>query len=239
MLAPQGAPLPLGSVAFKGIMDSNLSWEQSGVANPTTFSFTAWVKAAVSPTNGAFVKVGLRQVGSTPGNGLGVGFGSTRFDPGYTGQHIVGLAESVAWASSSTNAQTITAWHHYAVVLATNTLSVYQDGSLFWTNTYSNIRSGTPNVVYIGGNRGGNSGGDSNRFLACNMTRCAMWSRALSAAEVAQDYADGKNAPTTTSGLDHYWPMTTADNYLSDEAGAATLTAGAGGVTISQDSPFA
>jgi hypothetical protein len=78
-----------------------------------------------------------------------------------------------------------------------------------------------------------------DRFLACKMVRCAMWSRALSASEVAADYADGNAAPSTTSGLEHFWPMSSADNYLADAVGSATLTAGTGGVTISTDSPFA
>ena len=237
MLAPQGAPL--GSVVFSGQMDSNLVWTDSGTSGPGAFTFSAWVKAAASPTRGAFVKVGNRQVGTTPGAGVGAGFGSTRFDPNYSGSHVVGLAESVAWANSSTDASTIASWHHYAVTLSGYALSVYIDGSLFWTKTFSNVRSMSPFVVYIGGNRGGGSGGDTNRFLACSMTRSAYWSRALSASEVAADCADGNSAPSTTSGLEHYWPMSSATNYLADAVGSATLTAGTGGVTISTDTPFA
>ena len=240
MLAPQGAPL--GSVAFSGNWDSCLTRDGGSDAVPEYLTFSAWVKAASSPTKGAFVKIGRKQTypGGViqNGSGIGVGFGSTRFDPNYTGSNLVALAESIAWKNSSAQSG-IASWHHWAFVLNGLSFSAYKDGVSIFSTSFTNLYHYAPCDISIGGCRGGNANGDSNRFLACNMTRCAMWNRALSASEVAQDYADGKNAPTTTSGLQHFWPMSSADSYLTDAVGSATLTAGVGGVTISTDTPFA
>lgn len=232
MLAPQGAPL--GSVAFSGAQQSNLYHKFTG-NQPTIYTWSGWVKTDESPTHGCFVKVGRIQETGLKGGGFAFGFGSTRFEPSYTGSNIVVLAESVAWNNGG-SISNLTSWNHYAVVVNGSSFTVYKNGQSFYSGSKSPL-IGSPHGIYMGGYTGTTQ--IVQRFLACKMTRCSMWSRVLSASEVAQDYADGKNAPTTTSGLQHFWPMSSADNYLSDEAGSATLTAGAGGVTISTDTPFA
>jgi hypothetical protein len=226
--------LPLGSVAFSGSQWSNLYHEFSGT-QPSAYTWSGWVKTDATPTHGCFVKVGKIQETYTQGSGFAFGFGSTRFDPSYSGTNIVVIAESVAWKNGSAISD-LTSWNHYAAVVNGNSFTVYKNGQSFYSASQS-PRNDSPHGVYMGGYSGTTQ--TVERFLACRMTRCAMWSRALSASEIAADYADGKNAPTTTSGLEHFWPMSSADNYLADAVGSATLTAGTGGVTISTDSPFA
>ena len=226
-------PNPLGSVAFSGAQNSNLYKLFSG-NQPSTYTWSGWVKTDESPTHGCFVKVGKIQETNTQGGGFAFGFGSTRFEPSYTGSNIVVLAESVAWKNGG-SISNLTSWNHYAVVVSGSSFTVFKNGQSFYSASQS-PRTESPHGVYMGGYTGTTQ--IVERFLACKMTRCAMWSRTLSASEVAQDYADGKNAPTTTSGLAHYWPMSSAANYLTDAVGSATLTAGVGGVTISADSPF-
>lgn len=232
MLAPQGAPL--GSVAFTGAQWSNLYHDFTG-SPPSTYTWSGWVKTDDTPTHGCFVKVGRVQNGSLLGSGFAFGFGSTRFEPSYSGTNVVVLAESVAWKNGG-SISNLTSWNHYAVVVNGSSFTVYKNGQSFYSSSAS-PRNESQHCIYMGGYSGTTS--VVERFLACKMTRCAMWGRALSASEVAQDYADGKNAPTTTSGLQHFWPMSSADNYLADTVGSASLTAGVGGVTISTDTPFA
>ena len=220
MLAPQEAPL--GSVAFSGDWDSCLTHSGGTDTVPTAFTFSAWVKTASAPTHGAYIKIGRKQTYPSGviqnGSGVGVGFGSSRFDPTYTGSNLVALAESIAWKNSSAQSG-IGAWHHWTFTVDNLSFAAYKDGASIYSTTFTNLYRYAPCDISIGGCRGGNASGDSNRFLACNMTRSAFWNRALSASEVAQDYADGKNAPTTTSGLEHFWPMSSADNYLADAVG--------------------
>ena len=229
MLAPQGAPL--GSVAFSGASGSNLFYQNA--SQPTVYTMSCWAKSASSSTHGCYVKVGVKdgEYGSdVRGSGVGFGVGGSSF--GNDGSNMIVLREGVAYEVSGA-IPGASSWHHYAVSVNGRSVYAYIDGALVKSSS-NTVYTFATCYTYFGGYASG-----SNRWWAGEMTRCAMWNRVLSASEIATDYADGKNAPTTTNGLDHFWPMSSADNYLADAVGSATLTAGTGGVTISTDTPFA
>lgn len=225
----------LGSVAFTRGGGLSTPLYAAGVLSsiPSAWTISLWAKAASTPEYGAFFKLGNQ----SPGSGAGLGFGSSTFESGNAGTNLVAIRERYAWSSFGTVAP-INSWHHYVLSVNGRTLAAYKDGSLVSSNTNTLFTDGVCDIS-IGNGHAMSPLSNEKRSFAGNITRLVLWDRSLSASEVAQDYADGKNAPTTTSGLQHYWPMSNAKNYLKDEVGAATLTAGSGGVTISTDTPFA
>ena len=227
-----GGSAALRSVEFSGNNGSNLFYKRTQNM-ASNFSISFWGKALEDPTFGAFVKYGFGGPAETgfTGGGWGIGFGSERFETGYTGSNFVYLYEVYAW-KHRTFSQSKTDWHHYAVSRNGSSFAYYLDGSLFFTDTQSGFATGS-DCVFIGGY----SGSSAHRFLPCRMTRVALWTRNLSASEVAMDYADGNAAPSATNGLEHFWPLSSAGNFLSDLVGDAVLTIGSAGVALSPDVP--
>lgn len=217
------------SVEFSGEIGSNLFYQTA--PQPTLYTLTGWAKFAASPTKGCMMKVGVKdtEYGSRYGGGVGLGFGQTSY--AQLGNNLIVLREGIAFTSVGQISDPNT-WHHYAMSVNGNVVSVYVDGASI-SSTNTTVRTYQTCFIYFGGFS------QVARYIDGRMTRCVMWNRVLSAAEVAADYADGMKAPSVTNGLEHFWPMSSADNYLADEVGSATLTAGTGGVTISTDSPFA
>lgn len=233
MLAPQSAPL--GSVEFTRGGGLNNPLHASGVlsAIPSAWTVSLWAKSATASGYGGFFKLGNQ----ADGGGIGLGMGGNRFQSGYSGSNLVVLREGVAWDNLG-SAGTLAAWHHYAIAVNGTSYIAYRDGAQFATIT-GDVRTSGSCDIGIGTGYSNDPMESNNRNFAGKITRLALWNRALSASEIATDYADGKNTPTATSGLEHYWPMSSAGNYLADAVGSASLTAGTGGVTISTDSPFA
>ena len=225
----------LGSVEFT--RDGGLSTPLyvAGVLSsiPSAWTVSLWVKAASASEYGGFFKLGNQ----SPGSGVGLGFGNSTFESNDAGTNLVAIRERYAWSSFGTAAP-INSWHHCVLTVNGRTLAVYKDGALVTSNTNTLYTNGVCDIA-IGTGYAISPIPSEKRNFAGKVTRFVLWNRALSASEIAQDYADGKKAPTITSGLQHYWPMSNANNYLKDEIGSATLTPGSGGVTISTDTPFA
>jgi hypothetical protein len=223
------------SVEFSGEDQSNL-YHIFASSQPSVYTWTGWMKVLESPTSGAFFKYGGPHLGteSTYASGWGFGFGNSNFNSTSPGTKFLAVSEGNQWLQSTAIAPS-NSWHHYAIVINGTAFTVYLDGVSKWSSSSSNVLHRNTSGLFFGGY----PVQDRDRFIPCKMTRCVLWNRALSASEVAADYADGNAAPSTTSGLEHFWPMSSADNYLADAVGSATLTAGTGGVTISTDSPFA
>jgi hypothetical protein len=234
MLAPRGAPL--GSVEFTRGGGLNNPLRASGIlsAIPSAWTVSLWAKAASASEYGGFFKLGNQDPGS--GEALGVG-NNTNFQVGNAGTKLVVLREAYGWDIFG-DVSPINVWNHYALTVSGNTLIAYKNGTAVATKTGTLRTTGNCDIA-IGGGATNDPLSNQNRLFAGNITRVSLWGRALSASEVAADYADGNAAPSTTTGLEHFWPMSSADNYLADAVGSATLTAGTGGVTISTDSPFA
>ena len=226
-----GSVSRLGSVLFYGTAHSYL-YHSFTDNNPDIYTVTIWAKTAAATTHGSLVKLGrVNRSTGYPGSGLAVGFGNTSFDN--NGTKIVTLSESVVWGVGP-SVSDLDAWAHYALTVNGRQLLVYRNGTQIFSWTPSRVNS-APWTMYIGGYN--DSVVPVNRQLACNATRCAMWSRVLSASEIVADCNAASGTPDT-NGLTHYWPLSTPDDYLIDRVGSAALTAATDGVEVSTDSPF-
>lgn len=210
-------------------------------AIPTTFTITAWAKAVESPTYGGIFKLGWCSTAQGGGGaGIGFGFGTNSFSAASPGSNAVILAEAYAWNSFG-SAGTITQWRHYAVTKSGNTITVYANGSRIAQKSQSSISTGACPFSIGGGHTLlsiPSHLASASRLFYGNITRVAMWTSALTAAQVATDYADGGNDPSVASGLVHFWPMSTDANFLTDSVGGATLTQTVN-ATFSMETPFA
>ena len=212
------------SVEFLGVSNSNL-FHASSQNTLSNFTFSMWCKALYETTSGLMIKYGA-------GCGWGMGFGSQRANTDYIGQDFVRLYEGYTWKNTSFS-QDKTTWHHYAMARNGSSFSYYLDGSLFISDSQSSFLTGT-GTFYIGGH--GSPPGEM-RCLPCRITRVSFWNRSLSTSEISTDFADGKNTPSITNGLEHFWPLSSDKNYLTDAVGEASLTIGDGGIELSPDIP--
>ena len=222
-----------GSVALAGT--GALSVVDTANALPSNFSASIWVRAHNSPTYGCAIKIGKPQPSGGQGSGAGIGYGDTRFGgggsgPGWPGSNLVVLAESVAWTNGNVSFP-ITDWNHLLFIKNGLLVTVYKNGELVYSNTFTAIHSDTKTEIYVGGYEDTSS--NPIRYLPCNLTRFAMWNYALSASEAVADYAARSRPPV---GAAHYWPLN-SDDFLSDKIGSISFTAGTGG-SFTPESPF-
>ena len=172
-----------GSVALAGT--GALSVVDTANALPSNFSASIWVRAHNSPTYGCAIKIGKPQPSGGQGSGAGIGYGDTRFGgggsgPGWPGSNLVVLAESVAWTNGNVSFP-ITDWNHLLFIKNGLLVTVYKNGELVYSNTFTAIHSDTKTEIYVGGYEDTSS--NPIRYLPCNLTRFAMWNYALSASE--------------------------------------------------------
>lgn len=209
------------SVEFSGDVNSYLTYgsSQNTLSN---FTVSMWCKALHETTSGLMFKYGS-------GCGWGMGFGSQRANISYIGQNFVYLYEGYTWKNTSGFSQDKTIWHHYAMSRNGSSFSYYLDGSSYISDTQSSFATGVGSF-YIGGQPS-----TEQRCLPCRITRVSFWNRSLSAFEVSTDFTDGRNSPSITNGLEHFWPLSSTDNYLKDLVGNAPLIVGANGVSLSFD----
>lgn len=136
------------------------------------YSFSGWVKRRTTTATGSIFQCG-------PAGGLNIGIGVTP----YSGNQIKLTKYGVVDITAGTFPAD-TNWHHLSVVYSGAGVSVYIDGTVSGTN------ANTANFAACTGSLG--IGGPEVQFNG-DIDEVAVWSRALSAAEVLQLYRRGIN----------------------------------------------
>lgn len=180
-------------------------WEENGegleraaallTAVPMTLS--AWVRPADTTSSKAVCGIG-NLTGSN--NNFGLFLTNAGKAEAYVSQNG-SFGEAITTASYSANT-----WHHLAGVFpANNSRSVYLDGGNKVTETTSITPAGVDRTS-VGLQRQGGSG--SQFYFLGRIAEVAVWSVALSDAEVAQLAAGANPRTIQASSLVEYWPIT-------------------------------
>ena len=222
---------PDGAVRFAmnatGNRGSNFDCSFSSFMQTTPYSVSFWFRPNASSVHGAmFNYTGLY---GNSGTGVAVGFGSNANNLQYNGNYLVLLYNTLAWVGG-VSIPSFSGWHHYATVFeaggslgSNDRISLpckqYFDGVL--VKSY-NARDqlATRNIMQVLGFTDGND----VRHINGQLTRlCMRLSKALTASEVAAEFAEGFKAPDL-SGLDHYWDGTVKGGFVHDHVGGWHLS---------------
>jgi hypothetical protein len=83
-------------------------------------------------------------------------------------------------------------WVHLLAVVTSNTLELYKNGTLLDSASYSSFTPGSSPVLYLGTRANASGGPESTRYLDCSISNFKLWNVALTAEEVAMEYALGR-----------------------------------------------
>lgn len=147
------------------------------VATPATYSVVGWAYLSGASLTGAFVKVGGRS------RGVGLGVGSGTFDS--PGNHLIALAENVAWHDTGINCGT--GWHHFGFAFdgANGTVAVYLDGRSAYAAPMTANSPVDADPIYIGGYADQD---DLARFFAGPLDDWQLFASPLPPSDVAAIY---------------------------------------------------
>jgi hypothetical protein len=162
-----------GSLVFDGVDDYATGNITLGITN---VSINCWVNISTTSKKGAFLKVG----GGLTGYSIGVG----NNDMDNNGNEILGLFPGIRWIDTNTSYGT--GWKYVTLILnASSVPSIYVDSILIGSYSGTNPTSPT-SFYYIGRNVGDEVGG--GRAFNGNIAQASIYNRALSAAEVSQNF---------------------------------------------------
>ncbi|MEZ6057924.1 MAG: tandem-95 repeat protein [Planctomycetaceae bacterium] len=202
----RGNVLDLGS----GIHDDYLNLN-SNFGNPANLTMSAWVNAdtAYADLFSFDNRVILRVDDANSSNHV-----TAIYHDGTT-YRVVASSQSIAG----------TGWHHVALTFddATKTMSLYIDGTLAGQNSFSNGISYLGGNVYIGSNKG------NSLFLDGLIDDARIYTRALSAAEIAAIASDNHSAVGTIAVT--VTPVNDAPTFASLD-GNPTYTEGGSAVVL-------
>ena len=144
----------------------------------------------------------------------------------FTSATVMGFKGSGA-AVSLTHGLTIPtgSWQHVVITRATNTVTVYLN-SIAGGSTVSWNEAFSPDAI-------GTSNNGTRKYFDGRMTQLALWTRAITLAEIQSIYIQGFTFSLTAdllTGLQHYWKLnnltdsTAQNNDLTDNNGGANGT---------------
>ena len=162
-----------GSLTFDGSDEYATGNITLGITN---VSINCWVNISTTSKKGAFLKVG----GGTTGYAIGVG--NDTMDS--NGNEILGLFPTARWIDTNINYGT--GWKYVTLVLnASSVPSIYVNSILIGSYSGTNPVSPT-SFYYIGRNIGDEPQGA--RAFNGNIAQVSIYNRALSTAEVTQNF---------------------------------------------------
>jgi hypothetical protein len=149
-------------------------------SNPQTFSAELWFKTTTT-SGGKLIGFGTAQTGNSTGYDRHVYMTNA-------GRLVFGVwtgsAQTITSAMSYNNGQ----WHHVVATLGTAGMSLYVDGSRVGTNS-TNFAQAYGGYWRVGGdNLGGWPSRLTRSYVNGTVDEVAIYSRALSAVEVADHY---------------------------------------------------
>jgi len=145
----------------------------------------------------------------------------------FTSETIMGFKGGGAAAVSLAHGFTIPkkSWQHVVITRATNTVTVYLNG-IAGGSTVSWNEAFEPDAI-------GTSNNGTRKYFDGRMTHLALWTRAITLAEIQSIYIQGFTFSLTgdlLTGLQHYWILddltdsTAQNNHLTDIGGGANGT---------------
>lgn len=163
-----------GSYVYNGSSSSTVITNNFNLGT-SNVTISTWVNPATSTNSGAFVKVGS--------TGYGIGMGSSTFDNTSPGTKLVMLFEWVRWIP--TTADITTGWHHVVMVINSSGVPLaYLDGSLVGSYPGTNASAPGSALTNIGS-------GNATRYFNGSIDDTRLYSRVLSASEIATLYSAG------------------------------------------------
>jgi len=174
-----------GSLTFDGVDD--YSTGNTNIAlGITNVSINCWVNISTTSKKGAFLKIG-----SGGPSGYAVGVGNNDMDS--NGNEILGLFPGVRWIDTNINYGT--GWKYVTLVLnASSVPSIYVNSTLI--GSYSGLTPNSPDSSYYVGRNVGDEPLGARAFNG-NIAQVSMYNRALTAAEIQQNF----NATKSRFGL--------------------------------------
>jgi hypothetical protein len=168
-----------GSIVFDGTND----YVEAAQIEPSNVTLSCWFKATGAPSNNDTTGGGL--ITSSPERGIDYGMFYS-----WSNQRIVAIVESlIVFTATADNSVLQNNIYNAVSVFDGSTLSIYINGTLSVQNarvvTITYPTSGNRNCQ-IG--RWGDSVGDFKRYFNGNIYTASIYNRALSAAEVAQNF---------------------------------------------------
>jgi hypothetical protein len=168
-----------GSIVFDGTNDS-VSVSNSSSLNPSTNTLICWAKSNTSTWNEYGFLMSKRDVFVMHPN-----ISSTTVDYFYRLNNT--------WVSQQITVSNITVWNMYACSWDGTNINAYLNGVLI----NSGVKTGPLNTSDTGVLEIGRDDGFAGRFLNGNIAQVQIYNRALTAAEIRQNY----NATKTRYGL--------------------------------------
>ncbi len=175
---------PANPVSFDGGTGYCVAGDQV-VHRPEAVSAAAWVRQDASERSQVFVNRGRA-------NNV---FTLYQFQDKV--RMLIGHAEPKYTHASAPKAALET-WTHWAGTYDGKTIALYRDGRCVGTTQAAGRMTGEPGDLFLG------SLNEHERFLRGAMADIRLWSRALSAEEIAAVHA-GKEHPSLTEGLVGWW----------------------------------
>lgn len=182
--APSAVAGKLGKgYSFDGVDDSlqDTSFTDFGTAS---FTIQCWVYLDSASIQGAFFKLGDTD------DGVGLGVGTTRFDPTYEGNNLVGLYEAVRWIP--TGDAIGTGWHRLELKInASGYPEMFIDGVSVYSDT-----TGAMNNPAAQFRIGGYTTGTNDRFVEAIVDEVRVVNAIVSADKSTTEYNNQSDVST-------------------------------------------
>ena len=120
-----------------------------------------------------------------------------------------------AYRTPSTNVSTLVGWHHFVTTFDGRYTRLYVDGELKSTidiGTTGNLISYVPNSIFVGAEASGGTAPEGF-YWDGKIGTTAIYNRALSAAEIAQNYTVSKRYSLTSDNLVLYYNPASTESY--------------------------
>ena len=172
------------SVDGAAIVPNYFKDPECGIGVPYGKCYSIWAKKTSATRKGVILEVGSIPMNADFCFKLGTGT-STMLDPG---SYIIMEAYATSYYIQQSNAWNDANWHCFHVnINSSQQLDLYKDGTLLKSGGSSlQLQS---DVSSFNLKVGGSDNWDGRRNFAGLCTRVAVWNRALTASEIAEDYA--------------------------------------------------
>jgi hypothetical protein len=167
------------ALTFDGT-DDYVSGTVSGFTGPLT-TLSAWVYVNSIDTSRINMIASLGTYTSTNLIWLGIDDSQQFYSS------IIGNSGTIYAGQAVTNQ-----WVHLLVVITSNTFELYKNGTLLDSASYTAFTPGSSPVLYLGTRANSSGGPESTRYLDCSISNFKLWNVALTAEEVAMEYALGR-----------------------------------------------